>query len=198
MSSTPTRGYAKGAAKRVEILRVALEAYASSGRQGPSLRSIAEAVGMTEAGVLHHFASKDHLLVAILEARDDLARETFDFTQREAIVAATAETTKTPGLVKLFVDMSAAAADPQHPAADFMNRHGTRVKEMAHQFLGPDATWEARVMLATAEGLQIQWLRDPSIDVAADLERLVDLFIERRLEAGVQELTAAKAQSSKK
>src|SRR5688500_2675049 len=76
----PRGPYAKTAAKRAEILRVALEAYAASGHQGPSLRTIAEAVGLSEAGVLHHFASKDELLVAVLEARDEGARQRYDLT----------------------------------------------------------------------------------------------------------------------
>src|SRR5258708_7683093 len=31
--------------------------------------------------------------------------------------------------------------------------------------------WQARVIVAAAEGLQVRWLRDPSIDIVADLQR---------------------------
>jgi AcrR family transcriptional regulator len=170
---TKRRGpYAKSSAKRAEILRVALEAYASSGRQGPSLRSIAEAVGLSEAGVLHHFSSKDELLVAVLEARDEKAREAYDLTDPEQVFALLGDSTKTPGLVKLFVDMGAASADPDHPAAAFMRAHTARATEVIANLLGPGSQREARLVVAAADGLNVQWLRDPSIDIAGELELL--------------------------
>ena len=166
--------YAKSDATRAEILRVALEAYARSGRRGPSLRSIAEAVGLSEAGVLHHFASKDHLLVAILEERDEAARDDYDLDSVEGVFELMAGTTRTPGLVKLFVDMTAASADPDHPAAAFMEGHRRRAEAVLGGLLGPDRAWQSRVLVAAAEGLQIQWMRDPSVDVAGDRRRLFE------------------------
>jgi AcrR family transcriptional regulator len=168
----PRGRYAKSDATRAEILRVALDAYASSGRQGPSLRSIAEAVGLSEAGVLHHFASKDHLLVAILEERDDDASRRYDLTQLAGNLDYLVETTRTPGLVKLFVDLTAASADPDHPAAAFMEGHRRRAQERMLELLGPGHERDAQLMVAAAEGLQIQWMRDPSVDIAGELGRL--------------------------
>ncbi|HZE49196.1 MAG TPA: helix-turn-helix domain-containing protein, partial [Jatrophihabitantaceae bacterium] len=55
--------YAKGVARRAEILRVALEEYGKADRQGASLKQIADSVGLTEAGVLHYFDSKDDMLL---------------------------------------------------------------------------------------------------------------------------------------
>jgi hypothetical protein len=46
--------YAKGRARREEILRVALEIFASQGYCGASLTVIARQVGLSEAGVLRH------------------------------------------------------------------------------------------------------------------------------------------------
>jgi len=173
---TKPRGpYAKTTAKRAEILRVALEAYASSGRQGPSLKSIAEAVGLSEAGVLHHFASKDELLVAVLAARDEESRQRYDLSTLDAVFELLADSTKTPGLVKLLVDMTAASADPEHPAAEFMREHNERAIAVLKRFLGDDAEREARLLVAAAEGLNIQWLRDPSIDIAAEMALLFEL-----------------------
>jgi len=179
---TKPRGpYAKTTAKRAEILRVALEAYASSGRQGPSLKSIADAVGLSEAGVLHHFASKDELLVAVLEARDEDARRRYDLTNLDGVFALLADSTRTPGLVKLLVDMTAASADPDHPAAAFMRAHHERAIGVMKGFLGPEGDREARLMVAAADGLNVQWLRDPTIDIAGELGLLHELVTGQRV-----------------
>ncbi|MBF9069060.1 TetR/AcrR family transcriptional regulator [Streptacidiphilus fuscans] len=172
MTKTRRGPYAKGIARRAEILTIALEAYQASGRQGPTLRSIADAVGVSEAAVLYYFDSKDDLLVAILEERDRTYAEIYDLTIPDGVWALMEHTIQTPGLVKLFVDMSAAAADPQHPAHRFMQRRAEQMTRLAAQILGRGREWQARAMIAAMEGLQIQWLRDPSIDILGDLKRL--------------------------
>ncbi|HEY0189291.1 MAG TPA: hypothetical protein VGC67_17525 [Cellulomonas sp.] len=35
-----------------------------------------------------------------------------------------------------------------------------------------EASWRARVLIAAVDGIQIQWLLDPSIDMADDIVRL--------------------------
>ncbi|MFC8827358.1 TetR family transcriptional regulator [Streptomyces sp. NPDC057137] len=173
MTTKTRRGpYLKGVARRAEILRIALDAYQTSGPQGPSLKSIAAAVGLTEAGVLHYFDSKDDLLVAVLEARDAEYADAYDLTALDGVWALLAHTTRTPGLVKLFVDMTAASANPDHPAHAFMQKRAGGIVELVERILGPGHEWQARVLMAAAEGLQIQWLRDPSTDIPADLKRL--------------------------
>ncbi|MCX5561384.1 TetR/AcrR family transcriptional regulator [Streptomyces sp. NBC_00038] len=171
-TKTPRGPYAKGIARRAEILKIALEVYQSSGRQGPTLRSIAAAVGVTEAAVLHYFDSKDDLLVAILEERDRTYGETYDLATPDGVLALMEHTIGTPGLVKLFVDMSAAAADPQHPAHRFMRRRSEELADLGAQMLGPGHEWQTRVLVAAMDGLQLQWLRDPTVDVVGDLKRL--------------------------
>ncbi|WP_194909650.1 TetR/AcrR family transcriptional regulator [Catenulispora rubra] len=164
--------YAKGLARRAQILEAALAAYASSGPQGPSLRSIADTVGLTEAGVLHYFDSKDELLVEILAARDRADVAAFDLTTLEGAWALLEHATHTPGLVKLFLDMTVASASADHPARELMQRRAHTIFDIMGRFYSEDEPWKPRVMLAAAEGLQIQWLRDPSVDIVADLRLL--------------------------
>jgi AcrR family transcriptional regulator len=174
--TTTTRGpYAKGLAKRAEILQVALAAYAQADESAPTLRSIAEAVRLTEAGVLHYFGSKDELLIAILEARDDAAEGSYDLSSRSGVFDYLADVIRTPGLVRLFVEMTAAASQPGHPARAFMDQHAAAVCQIVTSLLGRDDDSGARILLAAAEGLQIQWLRDPTLDVLSDLRRVFDL-----------------------
>jgi len=55
------------AERKVLILQAAFEVFSNLGFRGGSLAKIAELVGISEAGILHHFKSKDALLIAVLE-----------------------------------------------------------------------------------------------------------------------------------
>ncbi|WP_369148506.1 TetR/AcrR family transcriptional regulator [Streptomyces sp. R44] len=200
MSTRGSRGpYTKTAARRQEILDAALAAYAEAGSRGVSVRDIAQRVGMTDAGVLHHFGSREALLTAVVEARDTAALAAYT---PETVLWRTellAENAATPGLVKLFLDIAAAAADPDHPGhAFFTERYrGLRQQIAALLLAGPpagtedagpesarDADWAARILLAATDGLQLQWLLEPSIDMAGDIGRLRDVLLEALREDG--------------
>lgn len=87
---------------------------------GASLRSIAESVNLTEAGVLHYFHSKDDLLVEILATRDRADLEAFDLSTTEGVWPLIERAVATPGLVKLLLDMTAASTSPEHPTVRCM------------------------------------------------------------------------------
>jgi AcrR family transcriptional regulator len=63
--------YAKGVAKRAEILRAALAVIARHGYRKTSTRELAAAAGLSEAGMLHYFGSKEKLFEEVLRARDE-------------------------------------------------------------------------------------------------------------------------------
>ena len=72
-SGTGRRGsYAKGVAKREEILTRALDVIAREGYRGASVKELADAVGLSQAGLLHYFDSKEELFTEILRKRDEL------------------------------------------------------------------------------------------------------------------------------
>ena len=193
MTSPGPRGpYAKGRERRREILRVALEAYAQAGPRGVSLKEIASRAGVTEAGLLHHFGSKESLLSEVLAARDAAGAEMFgDVLDAEHLRALVRYNTTTPGLVRLFVDVVAAASRPDHPAHEvFRERYRTIraigeasfERQVAESAAVPDAAvpdgafddpaWISRVIFAAMDGLQVQWLLDDDVDMAGDLARL--------------------------
>src|SRR5437762_2821223 len=66
----------RGRVRREQVLQAAMEAFATRGYRGASLASIAAEVGISQPGLLHHFPSKEHLLVGVLELRheDDSAQ----------------------------------------------------------------------------------------------------------------------------
>ncbi|HEY2642407.1 MAG TPA: helix-turn-helix domain-containing protein [Galbitalea sp.] len=191
MSETFRRGpYAKGIAKREEILQEALRAYAEADSSGPSLRAIAARVGLSERGLLHYFSSRDELLVAILAARDVVGRKVFNMDGPiEEMVGAQTNVTLTPGLVRLFLEMAVAAPDRSHAAHDFFTSRNSRLRGTLERMFVRSAErddipappqesteFAARMLVAASDGLQLQWLLDPSIDLAADLLRLAKLL----------------------
>nr|MYU47886.1 TetR family transcriptional regulator [Streptomyces sp. SID7803] len=70
MTGGERRGYAKGRAKREEILDQAMAMFGEAGYRGASLRVIATRCGISHPGLLHHFPTKESLLLAVLEHRD--------------------------------------------------------------------------------------------------------------------------------
>lgn len=186
----PRGSYAKGIAKREEILTVALDLVASQGFRRTSIRDIADAVGLTQAGLLHYFESKDELWVAILRRRDTIDATEWDAPDPAALLAAVVRhNAEVPGLVQMFVNLSAAAAtDPEHPAhAYFRERYDTLRRTLTADFrvmqedgrLRADVDPEAltSVLLAVSDGMQIQWLYDPTRDMAAHVELVARLAV---------------------
>src|SRR5690349_22814157 len=124
MTTTGVRGpYAKTQARRAEILRTALDAFSARGFQGSSLREIAEAVGLSQAGVLHHFSSKEALLAAVLAEKDAVQVSHFENAHGIGVLTAlrgvVAENMAQPGLIRLFTTLSAEAIHEDHPAHEY-------------------------------------------------------------------------------
>lgn len=177
--------YAKGIAKREEILTVALDVIARHGYRGASVREIADAVGLSQAGLLHYFDSRDELLTAVLTKRDEVdapapAEEPF-----EALLRIVAHNAEVPGLVQLYAQLSIEATDPAHPAHEYFVARYERLRSMfadgirraqAAGAMRADADPEttATAIVAAADGLQAQFLLDPSIDMATGLRALID------------------------
>ncbi|MDQ4215522.1 helix-turn-helix domain-containing protein [Microbacterium capsulatum] len=180
--------YAKGVAKREEILATALTLVAERGYRSASVRDIADAVGLSPAGLLHYFGTKEDLFLAILQARDERDSGTIgDRDFLEAFVELVRHNAEVPGLVALYTQLQAEAADPVHPArAFFADRTarleaGTRDAIVAAQEAGElradlDPAWIMRASHALADGLQSAWMLDPTIDMAADLEAFIALL----------------------
>lgn len=180
--------YAKGVVKREEILEAALEIIGRRGYRSASVREIADAVGLSPAGLLHYFGSKEQLFVDILRARDAAdSRQIPDAGVEESLVAIIRHNEQVPGLVELYTRLAAEAGDPAHPArAFFLDRTATvhaaaREAVVAEQRAGRiraelDPEWIIRAGHALADGLQNAWILDPTIDMAADVEQFFALL----------------------
>lgn len=193
----PTR--AKGRASREAILAAALEVFAERGHRGTSLTQIASRVGMTQPGLLHHFPTKDDLLLEVVQSRE--ARTQRDLAEhlragqlhlREAIVLLAKTNQKASMEQMLLTTLSAESLLPDHPLHEhFVNRY-RRLREGLADLLkdaqgvgairsdiDPEAV--ARQILATLDGLHLQWLLEPKgpslvqtmSDYATSLEQLL-------------------------
>ena len=177
--------YAKGVAKREEILTAALDVIARNGYGRASVRELADAVGLSQAGLLHYFSSKEELFAEVLRKRDEVDAATFieaaGSDDPEALVreypALIRHNADVPGLVQLFARLSADATDPDHPAHEFfVGRYrqfrtfaaeGVRRAQAAGSLsadLDPERV--ATMLMALADGLQTQWLMDPEVDMS--------------------------------
>ncbi|MBW9093287.1 TetR/AcrR family transcriptional regulator [Microbacterium jejuense] len=180
-------------ARRRDILDAAVEIFGSKGFAGGTLQEIADQVGMTHAGILHHFGSKDQLLIEVLQHRDDTdvadlegqhipdGMPLFRHLVRTAFVNA-----HRAGIVQAYAVLSAESVTDDHPGrAFFEKRYRTLRAEVAHAFevvcAERGVTEPATVgvasasILAVMDGLQVQWLLDPS---AVDLARASEFAIE--------------------
>jgi len=160
--------YAKGVAKRAEILRAALEVIARHGYRKTSTRELAAAVGLSEAGMLHYFGSKEKLFEEVLRARDEADLERIDATDSiDGLQAVIRHNGTVPGLVQLYSTFSAEAGDPDHTSHDFfVDRYAALRARLAETVrtrqsegtLTPDADPDtiATLLIALSDGLQIQ------------------------------------------
>ena len=178
--------YAKGVAKREEILDAALGVIARNGYQRTSVRDIAEAVGLSQAGLLHYFSSKDALFAEILRRRDEVDRERLRADPQarvDGLIDVVRHNADVPGLVQLHAELSTESAHPDHAAHDyFTQRYATlrtqlgeavcSAQERGELSRSLDAESVATILLAAADGLQTQWMLEPDLDMAAQLEHL--------------------------
>lgn len=192
----PRGEYAKTGAKRTAILDAALEVFAESGYRSGSLRDVASKVGMSEAGLLHHFPNKSALLAAVLDRRDQHSLEFVPFDDPDGAVALRGlvelaqYNASVPGVVELYCVLSAEATAPDHPAHEyFVGRYEyTRANlRTAFESLDRDGRLMAGVTpqraavatIAMMDGLQVQWLLDRDvIDMAEELKKFLGAFAE--------------------
>jgi len=211
---TRRRGtYAKTAARRREILEAGLEVFSTMGFRSGSIRDIADRVGISQAGLLHHFATKNDLLAAVLDLRDDIARDHFSpedetgLNRVRGLVRMVEYNASVPGLVELYCVLSAEATTPEHPAHDyFVDRYRwvvgyTRAALEAMKAGGQtpadlDPASAARTIVALMDGLQVQWLLDRgSVDMADELRRYLGCILPGTDLSGAEEPEAGESRA---
>jgi AcrR family transcriptional regulator len=178
--------YAKTKAQRENILRGALDYFGQYGYWGSTMRDIARSVGLSQAGLLHHFGTKTELLTAVLEERDrdteERARLNYKTGEKtgesdlENIAMIVVVNVTQPNIVRMFTTLSAEATNDGHPAHQYFRDRYVRVSSVIADLLRAgvasgevvaldDFEAASRVTLAAMFGLQVQWLLDPTVDM---------------------------------
>ncbi|MFE9673126.1 TetR/AcrR family transcriptional regulator [Streptomyces sp. NPDC006259] len=162
--------------RRAEIVRAALEVIAERGYRGASLAAVAERVGLTQQGLLHHFPTKDALLVAVLEERDQWDAMPRTRWRIDLLCALVEYNVTRPGIIQTFSALLGESVTEGHPAREYFTDRYRQVRagiaavlraeygDRLPNGLTPERT--APLLVAVMDGLQYQWLLDPeSLDM---------------------------------
>ena len=185
---------------RERIVAAAAQLFAERGFHATPMTSIADAAGLSQTGLLHHFPGKEELLAAVLERRDTRDLETLAATRVrpprgwdvwDDMVRLVGLNSEREGLVRLFTSLAGEAVDPAHPGHGWLGAHHSAaveslaraLREAAHDGAAQeDIPVErlARQAVALMDGLQLQWLMRPDeVDMAADFAGWVETIRHR-------------------
>lgn len=170
---------------------MALEHFARKGYDRASVREIARESGLSQAGLLHHFSSKEELFLEVLRRRDDRDGDPVHHRHVHSIdhlIQAVEHNVTEPGLVRLFVSMSAESVDESSATRSFFeSRYDWLRGELRSDIEQRQSRGEvsreldpedlASLMVAAADGLQLQWLLQPDkVDMPRRLSALWQLI----------------------
>jgi AcrR family transcriptional regulator len=170
---------AKGEDRKQRILDVAQRLLTRKGWRNTTLAQIAGEAGVTPAGLLHHFESKEQLLHAVLDARDldddSHADRAGDLLVEIARVAD--RFNRAPEMLGTFTVLLAESILPDAPLHDRMLARQREAIDIVAELirLGQadgryrtdiDPSIKAVEILAFVHGMETIWLLDPSIPLS--------------------------------
>ena len=170
---------AKGEDRRQRILAVAQRLLTRNGWRSTTLGQIAREAGVSPAGLLHHFASKEQLLQAVIDARDawDDAHADVSGDIIEQLEKVAERFTRVPELIGTFTVLQAENLHPDAPLHErFLLRQRASVELVAEAIrrgqrsgrfrTDVDPVVKAVEIIAFLNGIETSWLLDPSTPVA--------------------------------
>lgn len=178
-SSSPRGPYKKGRERRRTIVEAAAQLFSEKGYTAGSMRELGTRVGLTQAGLLHHFSSKEELLTEVIRLRDEsVAAALSDIDPADPIargLGIVRHAKENPRLTSLFTVLSAEASVSTHPAHGyFTQRYETSAsvtaaengeRQKAGTMRGDiDPATIATIMTSVLDGLQLQRAYRPELD----------------------------------
>jgi AcrR family transcriptional regulator len=167
---------AKGEDRRRRILGVARRLLTQNGWRSTTLGQIAREAGVSSAGLLHHFESKELLLHAVLEARDayDEAHLNYSDDLIEQIDLAAERFREVPELIGMYIVLLVENLDPGAPlharlidryqaAIDVVSAGIRRGQDDGRYRTDVDPALKAVEIVAFIYGMETTWLLDPSM-----------------------------------
>jgi len=195
-TSSPKKSVsAKGMARRERIVDAATRLVARNGSRGTNLAEIAAEAGVSQSGLLYHYASKEALLNAVLDRRDEVEDDVLwqDADTGLGILDVIAHNvtrwaghSHTVGMHTVLVVENLGDDGALHPR--LTSRYHVTVDRVAAVLAAAQDRGEIRTdvdtrlkaieIIAFVNGLETAWLLDPEIPVArtakawADQQRL--------------------------
>ena len=177
-------GSARGIARKELIIDVATRFLARNGARGTTLGEIAAEAGVSQAGLLYHFSTKDELLHAVLDRRDefedsllwgvgaDPGLQIFEIIA--GIVRSWTERPEIVGLVAVLVAENVGYDGPLRPrlaskyrlTADRIASTLSAAQRRGDIRKDVDAHLKSIEILAFLSGLEMAWLISPDIPAA--------------------------------
>jgi AcrR family transcriptional regulator len=183
--------YAKTPAVKQKIIQACLEVFSECGYRGTTMKAVAERAGISQRGLVHHFPSKEVLLAAVLESRDELAGQVSpNFGSARALVAAVnmhlENMQQRQTLLELHTVLSADAVSPEHPGHEYyadryahlrlyLSTAFDALREEGRVRSSADSATLAAMVIGLMDGLQVQWLYSPG---SVDTEKAFNVFFD--------------------
>lgn len=185
----PRGPYSTGIARRQQIVDEAIQVFGSVGYNGGSLRQIARSIGVSPAAISRHFASKEDLLDAVLASWDQevsaaRGEEVDGLAYLYRLRANLEYHTEHRGMLAMFLSIVTESASEGHPARSFVrNRYGRTRDAIVENLqiagernemrsLDDEAcVHEARGLLAFVDGIELQFLTDPTFSMVEAFDR---------------------------
>ncbi|MFV0253488.1 MAG: TetR/AcrR family transcriptional regulator [Beutenbergiaceae bacterium] len=183
--------YAKGSARREQILSMTLRVIADKGYAAATLRGIGRELGIEPAHILYYFGTREDLLIEVIRRWDleNLGQSPLEADALAAFSAATRRNAGIRGIVQMYLAFATEASEAGHPAHDFIHARYARI---VHALAGAIESGQraglirrqlapahaARNLIAVSDGLQLQALVDATIDAPQALDAAIDaIFI---------------------
>jgi AcrR family transcriptional regulator len=195
--ATPTRTRRPRDVAVDAIVEAATRLFSQRGYKGTTVAAVAAEVGLTDAGVLHHFPTKHDLVMAALNRTARSQREQF----REQMEAGGLEALRrlrtwgevmesSPHEMGVQIALSTEAIEPASPLHGVFVRRYERLRDLlagaveegiARGEIRPDvdAAHEASAVIAVLDGLRLQWFFGGIPSLADAIRSYVDHLVAR-------------------
>lgn len=202
---TKRKGRANPQERRSSIIENAIGMFAELGFHGLTVHGLADRCGMSGAGLLYYFKSKEDLLLAVLdtiETRESAAVmpliEAVEQAQGEPALAWQSivelmrqmfrRSVADPVITRFVLLLQAESLEVGHVAHDWFRNREQLALELLTQLLTPyigEPVSNSRHIMALMQGLAQQWLRQArGFDVAAEWDKALEPVLSRGRLAG--------------
>ncbi|PWG66315.1 TetR/AcrR family transcriptional regulator [Bifidobacterium callitrichidarum] len=193
-------------ARRKAILQAAVEVFGQKGSAKGTLEEVAEKAGMTRAGVLHHFGSKQRLLLETMQYRDSI--DVAGYANKHIpdgadlfrhLIKTAQMNQQRKEITRAYVTLSSeSVADGNVGYEYFKHRYEVLRGELsdALKVMGKARGVEvdekvalntSAAILAAMDGLQLQWILDPeAVDLSEATEYMIRALVAQVFNPGEQ------------